>query len=189
MENSEKCYESLKLFRTLFFIINSLRHVMVNMVLKCEIFKILLSNIKRQFFHIFQNISLKYSSLYTNLPNYSKTFISKIIQQNFFRRKGYLWDSWSWHKNLQFYKFIRILSKWQKTEKVLFSLFDNPTLNANFKWQPCWMESRFDFDKNMKILISLKIPLLILSTILDLMLVFALVNYFGNQVKQVILYS
>ena len=27
--------------------------------------------------------------------------------------------------------------KWaNKTEKLLFSLLNNPTLNANFKWQP-----------------------------------------------------
>ena len=29
--------------------------------------------------------------------------------------------------------FVRILNKWQKTEKSLFPLLDNPTLNANFK--------------------------------------------------------
>ena len=27
----------------------------------------------------------------------------------------------------------QILNKWQKTEKLLFFLFDSPTLNANFK--------------------------------------------------------
>ena len=32
-------------------------------------------------------------------------------------------------------KFVRILNKWQKTEKLLFSLLDNPTLNAKVKWQ------------------------------------------------------
>ena len=44
----------------------------------------------------------------------------------------------------------------------------------------------------MKIVIILKMPYLILSTILDLMLLLVLVNYFGNlswQYKQVILYS
>ena len=31
---------------------------------------------------------------------------------------------------------VRILNKWQKAEKFLFPLLGNPTLNANFKWQP-----------------------------------------------------
>ena len=63
---------------------------------------------------------------------------------------------------------------------VIFSLLDNPTLNANYKWQSCLLESSFDFDMHMKILIILKVPFLILRIILDLMLVLALVNYFGN---------
>ena len=63
---------------------------------------------------------------------------------------------------------------------VIFSLLDNPTLNANYKWQACLLESSFDFDMHMKILIILKVPFLILRIILDLMLVLALVNYFGN---------
>ena len=54
----------------------------------------------------------------------------------------------------------------------IFFLLDNPTLNANF-------ESSFDFNMNMKILIILKMPFLVLSTILDLMLVLVSVNYFG----------
>ena len=63
---------------------------------------------------------------------------------------------------------------------VIFSLLDNPTLNANYKWQACLLESSFDFDMHMKILIILKVPFLILRIILDLLLVLALVNYFGN---------
>ena len=54
------------------------------------------------------------------------------------------------------------------------------TLNANYKWQPCLLESSFGFNMNMKILVILKEPFLILTIILDLMLVLALVNYFGN---------
>ena len=42
------------------------------------------------------------------------------------------------------------------------------------------MESNFNFNLNMKILIILMIDALILLTILDFMLVFVLVNYFGN---------
>ena len=30
-------------------------------------------------------------------------------------------------------RFLRIHNKWQKAEKLLFPLIDNPTLNANFK--------------------------------------------------------
>ena len=40
-------------------------------------------------------------------------------------------------------------------------------------------ESSFDFNMNIKILIILKIPFLVLSTILDFMLVLVSVNYFG----------
>ena len=55
------------------------------MVLK---FKVLLSNVKIHFFRIFQNIPLKYSSLYTNLPNYSKTLISKIHSTKFLLKEN-----------------------------------------------------------------------------------------------------
>ena len=41
-------------------------------------------------------------------------------------------------------------------------------------------QSGFDFNMNMNILIILKMPFLIRSTILDLMLVLVSVNYFGN---------
>ena len=59
------------------------------MVLKCEISKILLSNVKKNnFFRIFQNIRLKCSSLYTNLQNYSKTFISKSYSAKFLSKEG-----------------------------------------------------------------------------------------------------
>ena len=49
----------------------------------------------------------------------------------------------------------------------------------------------FDFNMKMNILITLKMPFLILSTILDLMLVLFLVNYFGKQIiyTEHILYS
>ena len=40
-------------------------------------------------------------------------------------------------------------------------------------------ESSFDFNMIMKILIILKMPFLVLATILDLMLVLVSVNYFG----------
>ena len=50
-----------------------------------------------------------------------------------------------------------------KTKKLLFSLLDNPTVNANF-------ESNFGFDMNMKNLIVLKMRFLIFSTIRGLML-------------------
>ena len=50
-----------------------------------------------------------------------------------------------------------------KTNKLLFSLLDNPTVNANF-------ESNFGFDMNMKNLIVLKMRFLIFSTIRGLML-------------------
>ena len=32
--------------------------------------------------------------------------------------------------------FVRILNKWRKTEKELFSLLNNLTLDADVKWQP-----------------------------------------------------
>ena len=41
-------------------------------------------------------------------------------------------------------------------------------------------ESNFDFTVNMKILIILKMPFLIILTNLDLMLILISVNYFGN---------
>ena len=50
-----------------------------------------------------------------------------------------------------------------KTKKLLFSLLDNPTVNAN-------CESNFGFDMNMKNLIVLKMRFLIFSTIRGLML-------------------
>ena len=58
------------------------------MVIKCEIFKILLSNVKRSFFCIFQNIPLKYSSIYATLANNSKTFISESYSRKFFSKEG-----------------------------------------------------------------------------------------------------
>ena len=77
-------------------------------------------------------------------------------------------------------KVNRILNKWHKNEKLSFSLLDNPALNANFKCQPMTYGSSFDFNMNMYIFV-LKIPFLILSTILDLMFVLVSVNYFGNR--------
>ena len=59
-----------------------------NMVMKCEIFKILLSNGKRQFFCIFQEIPLKSNSLYASLVNYSKTFISESYSTKIFWKEG-----------------------------------------------------------------------------------------------------
>ena len=41
-------------------------------------------------------------------------------------------------------------------------------------------ESSFDFNMKMNILIILKMPFLILSAILDMMLVLVSLNYFGN---------
>ena len=41
-------------------------------------------------------------------------------------------------------------------------------------------ESRFGFNVNMEIVIILKMPFLIISTILDLIFVLVSVNYFGN---------
>ena len=58
------------------------------MVMKCEIFKILLSNGKRQFFCIFQEIPLKSNSLYASLVNYSKTFISESYSTKIFWKEG-----------------------------------------------------------------------------------------------------
>ena len=43
-----------------------------------------------------------------------------------------------------------------------------------------FQSSSFDFNMKMKICIILKIPFLVLSTILDLTLVLVAVNYFGN---------
>ena len=62
----------------------------------------------------------------------------------------------------------------KKTEKLLFSLPDDPTLKVNFKWVS------FDFNMKMKILIILKMPFLILSSISDLILFLVSVNYFGS---------
>ena len=129
-----------------------------------------------RFFHILLNTLLKYSNLYTFLQIIRKRLYRKFIQQNFFWKKGYLWDSCNksiWVQKCTINKFVRILNKWQKTEKLLFFLLNNPTLNANF-------ESSFDFNTNMRILIILKMPFLIRSTILDLMLVLVSVSYFGN---------
>ena len=46
-----------------------------------------------RFFHIFRNVPLKYSSLYTRLQIILKRLYWKVNQQNFFSRKGYLWNS------------------------------------------------------------------------------------------------
>ena len=78
-----------------------------------------------RFFCIFQNIPLKYSRLYTRLQFIVKRLYEKVIQENFFWRKGYLLDScnksiWAWKCTIK--KIVRILNKWQKTEKLLFSI-------------------------------------------------------------------
>ena len=84
-------------------------------------------------FNIFSHFckyTFKIQSLYTP-ENYSKTFKSKSYSRNSFWRKGYVWDSWKksiWHKNLQ---------QMAKTKKLLFSLLDDPTLNANL-WKQFW---------------------------------------------------
>ena len=158
-----KCYKSLKLFHTF-----SLRHkklgswrvnllnfwhwtgkqniftniFLSNMVLKCEAFKILLSNVK---------ISFEWRGIF------------EIVV---IHRYG--------HKNLQFCQNPQQVAK--NWEIIFF-----PTRWFDFKcWQPCLLKSSFDFEINVKILIISKMPFLILSTILDLMLALGLVNYFGN---------
>ena len=64
-----------------------------------------------------------------------------------------------------------------KNREILFSLLDNPTLNAYLKLQH--LKGSFSFSMNMKFLIILKMPVLVLSTILDLMLVLVSLNTFG----------
>ena len=116
------------------------------------------------FFHIFQNIPLKYSSFYTYQQIILQRLYRKNIQQNFFRWKGHLWDSYNkpiWAQKSTINKFTIILNKWLNTEKLLFSLLDHLTLNANFKWQP------LNF-----------LVILIFSLILHLMLILISVNYF-----------
>ena len=73
------------------------------------------------------------------------------------------------HKNVQQRSLLESSTNGKKTEKLLFSLLDNPT-----------QFNSFDFNMEMKILIILKMPFLIPSDIFDLMLVLVLVNYFGN---------
>ena len=78
-------------------------------------------------FHIFQNIPLKYTP-----ANYPKTFTLKvsiegrgIFEKFVTNRKG--------HKMYNKQILSESLTNGKKTEKLLFCLLDNPTLNANFK--------------------------------------------------------